>query len=452
MDPASGRMMFSCVVEGISFPRLIAVPQAENSRQKMSGIKTTLCINPIISCKIAPSATGELYPDGQGSMVWAIINLMDQNELPPPIWVDTPAALGEMSRCLQKSCCIAVDTESNSLHAYRERVCLIQFSLDGIDYLVDPLVLADLSPLAPVFADPDIVKIFHAAEYDLICLKRDYHFEINNVFDTMLAARILGYAAFGLGAILSAKFDLELDKKYQKADWALRPMPPAMLSYARMDTRYLVPLREEMEKELAEKGLSELAQEDFFRISRVEGAIQELDEEGFWRLNGAHDLNPRQAAVLKQLYLARDAEARKKDSPPFKVCPNDFLVELAKVSPLTREELLATGLNERLLLRYCRTWLVAIHTGMHAAEICAPRPRKMDVNLKIRVDALKEWRKKTAAGLSVESDVILPRDVLMDIADQNPNNLESLKRLMQTCPWRFSEYGIQILNAISPPS
>jgi len=375
---------------------------------------------------------------------------MDQNELPPPIWVDTPKALSEMSRRLQKSCCIAVDTESNSLHAYRERVCLIQFSLDGIDYLVDPLVLEDLSALAPVFADPNIVKIFHAAEYDLICLKRDYHFEINHVFDTMLAARILGYSAFGLGAILNSKFNLELDKKYQKADWALRPMPPAMLSYARMDTRYLVLLREEMEKELAEKGLSDLAREDFFRISKVEGSIQELDDDGFWRINGAHDLNPRQAAILKQLYLARDTEARRKDCPPFKVAPNDFLIELAKTSPLTRVELLATGLNERLLQRYSRIWLAAIQAGMHAAEIRAPRPKKMNMELKFRVDALKAWRKKTASRLNVESDVILPRDVLMDIAEQNPNNLETLRNLMQDYPWRFSEYGMQIFKTLSP--
>jgi ribonuclease D len=319
-----------------------------------------------------------------------------------------------------------------------------------VDYLVDPLALVDLSPLAPVFANPAIVKIFHAAEYDLICLKRDYHFAIQNVFDTMLAARILGYPAFGLGAILNTKFGLELDKKYQKADWAVRPMPPAMLSYARMDTRYLVQLRQVMEAELAEKGLDEIAREDFQRIAQVEGTAPELDEEGFWRLNGARELNPRQAAVLKQLYLARENEAKRKDCPPFKISPNDFLVELAKASPLTRENLLATGLNERLLLRYCRTWLTAIQSGMHAAEIRAPRPRKMDVDLKMRVDALKDWRKKTAAGLGVESDVILPRDVLMAIAERNPTDLDQLNQLMQSCPWRYAAYGMQILKEISP--
>jgi ribonuclease D len=171
---------------------------------------------------------------------------MSDLELPAPIWIDSPDALFRMCNELLKEEKVAVDTESNSLHAYQERVCLIQFSNLHTDYLIDPLAITDLSPLAPIFSSPEIVKVFHAAEYDLICLKRDYHFQFQNIFDTMLAARILSYPAFGLGSILENKFGIVLDKRYQKADWAKRPMSAAMLSYARMDTHFLVNLMDMM--------------------------------------------------------------------------------------------------------------------------------------------------------------------------------------------------------------
>ncbi|HUM63014.1 MAG TPA: ribonuclease D, partial [Anaerolineaceae bacterium] len=138
---------------------------------------------------------------------------------------------------------LAIDTESNSLYAYRERVCLVQVSTPQTDYLVDPLALTDLSALGSLFADSRRQKIFHAAEYDILCLKRDYNFTFNNIFDTMIAARILSYPQVGLGNLLSAWFGIELEKKYQRADWGKRPLPQAMLDYARMDTHYLFDLR-----------------------------------------------------------------------------------------------------------------------------------------------------------------------------------------------------------------
>jgi ribonuclease D len=141
---------------------------------------------------------------------------------PPPVWVDDKNDLKSVVDELSTQPRIAVDTESNSLHAYRERVCLIQFSTEQKDYLVDPLALDDLSLLAPIFANPDIEKIYHAAEYDLICMSRDFGFKFANLFDTMQAARILGYKFVGLDNILSEKFEIKVDKRHQKADWRRR--------------------------------------------------------------------------------------------------------------------------------------------------------------------------------------------------------------------------------------
>jgi ribonuclease D len=374
---------------------------------------------------------------------------MNPAELEPPIWVDTTVALQNMCTALLKEKSVAVDTESNSLHAYQERVCLIQFSLPFADYLLDPLAFKDLSIMAPIFSDPNIVKVFHAAEYDLICLKRDFHFKFVNIFDTMLAARILSYPAFGLGSILEEKFGVVMDKRYQKADWAKRPMPAAMLSYARMDTHFLVELMEIMQKELQAKDLGELADEDFFRISKVNGGTSEPDEDAFWRISGAHYLDPIHAAVLKELAELREKEARRRDQPPFKVFHNKMLLQIAEVCPQSLEELLETGVNVKMIKRYGADLLSAVKTGMQAEPVYPPRAKKYDKELKSRIDAIKAWRKKTAGDFKVESDVILPRELVIIIAEKRPASQYELSKLMQCFPWRLKNFGTDILTVLN---
>jgi ribonuclease D len=373
---------------------------------------------------------------------------MTSVDLEPPVWVDTPTSLKSMCDDMLQRTCVAVDTESNSLYAFQERVCLIQFSTPDRDYLVDPISLSDLKPLAPIFASPEIVKVFHAAEYDLICLKRDYHFQFNNIFDTMLAARILSYPAFGLGAILKEKFGLEMDKRFQKADWAKRPMPPEMLSYARMDTHYLIDLKNILQKELADRNLVGLAAEDFTRISKVNGIVQEVDPEAFWKIQGAHDLNPEQASVLRELFELRNKEARRRDQPPFKVFHNDLLLKIAEVRPQTPGDLSDCGINVRMARRIGMEILQAVKKGMQSEPIFPPKTRKCDQELKSRIEALKAWRKDTAAQYKVESDVILPRELLITIAEKQPATLEELSELMQFFPWRYGNFGEKILSVL----
>jgi ribonuclease D len=374
---------------------------------------------------------------------------MSDVELAAPVWIDTPDTLVGMCNELLKEKKVAVDTESNSLHAYQERVCLIQFSNLHTDYLVDPLAISDLSPLAPIFSSPEIVKVFHAAEYDLICLKRDYHFEFQNIFDTMLAARILSYPAFGLGSILENKFGIVLDKRYQKADWAKRPMSAVMLSYARMDTHFLVNLMDIMVNELAAKQLEGLAAEDFNRISRVNGIVQDTELESLWKISGAHYLNPRQAAVLRELVNFRNKEAKRRDQPSFKVIHNDLLLHIEDVCPETREALQNCGVNNNSITRYSNELLAAIKIGLQKEPLYPPKVRKCDQELKARIENLKSWRKQTAAQYKVESDVILPRDLLVDIAEKQPTSLNELSELMHNFPWRFQQFGSMILSVFN---
>ncbi len=188
---------------------------------------------------------------------------MTQKTLAQPIYVDTPSTLNILLKDLSSEAIIAIDTESNSLHAYKEQVCLIQFSTPSQDYLLDPLALPNIDALSPLFENPEIEKIFHAAEYDLICLKRDFGFRFVNIFDTMIAARILGYKKVGLGNLLEQKFNVKVNKKFQKADWGKRPLTNDMLSYARLDTHYLIELRGIFKGELEKTKKWDLAKEDF---------------------------------------------------------------------------------------------------------------------------------------------------------------------------------------------
>ncbi|HRE47530.1 MAG TPA: ribonuclease D, partial [Aggregatilineales bacterium] len=183
--------------------------------------------------------------------------------LPPIQMIDSDQSLLRLVERLANEALIAVDTESNSLYAYYERVCLIQISTQTGDWVIDPLALDDLSPLGTIFADPHIEKVFHAAEYDLMCLKRDYEFIFLNLFDTMVTARILGRKAIGLGSLLEDYFDLHMDKRFQKANWSERPLPKDMLRYAQKDTHYLPALRDKLYEELVGRGLLEEALDVF---------------------------------------------------------------------------------------------------------------------------------------------------------------------------------------------
>jgi ribonuclease D len=366
-----------------------------------------------------------------------------------PIWIDRPAALLRLADTLSQLPIIAVDTESNSLFAYQEQVCLIQFSTENSDYLVDPLALPDLSPLGPVFADPAIEKVFHAAEYDLICLKRDYGFEFNNLFDTMLAARILGRSGLGLGTLLEMEFNLQVDKRLQRANWARRPLSPAMMTYARMDTHYLIPLRNILKPSLIETERMPLAEEDFRRVTRVAAGSHDNNAGSCWRIAGAQDLTPRQAAVLMELCAFREDRARMINQPPFRVFSNQTLMELAQMMPRKRSELSQIfGLSPKLIDRYGNGLLAAVERGIVGPPAYRPVSQRPSDAILWRMEVLRNWRKMTAREMGVESDVIMPRDVLEQIAERDPNTLGELAVLMQDIPWRLDRFGPKILDLL----
>lgn len=270
-----------------------------------------------------------------------------------PILVETQAGLDRLVGVLTPYDRIAVDTESNSLYAYREQVCLIQISIPGTDFLVDPLALDDLSPLAPIFESQEVEKLFHAADYDLMVLLRDFGYETRNIFDTMWAARILGWSKVGLADILSEYFDVHPNKKWQRYNWGRRPLDMRALRYAWMDSHYLLPLREIQKAELEETGRWAEAQEVFTYLENtVDVPPEEDDQKYFWRIKGAHRLHHHELQKLYQLYLWREHTAEKQDRPPMKVISNKWLMRLVQAMPRNYDEIAATGLSPVLVRRY----------------------------------------------------------------------------------------------------
>ena len=373
---------------------------------------------------------------------------MSSTPLPPPILVADEDSLGRFVRELAPHPVVAVDTESNSLHAYRERVCLIQFSTPAADFIVDPIKLSDLSPLAPFFANPDQQKVFHAAEYDIICLRRDYHFAFANIFDTMSAARTLGWPQVGLAAILDTRFGVAMNKKHQRADWQRRPLTPEQLDYARLDTHYLVALRDAEIQALTESGHWTEAQEDFERIARLRGDSASLvpAPAAFWRVKGARDLTAAQAAVLQALFAYREQQAARIDRPPFKVMSEETLMELVRRSPRDADGLQGVpGMTPDQIRRHAHGLLQAIQEGLHAAVQHAPQVVRESDEVSDRYDRLHTWRKERARARGVESDVILPRTALWDLARRPPRTLEELAQIADFGPWRRETYGAEIL-------
>ena len=368
--------------------------------------------------------------------------------LPPPVWVNTIPLLQQMIDDLVTQPRVAVDTESNSLHAFREQVCLIQFSSTNADYLIDPLELKELGALGPIFADPNIEKIFHAAEYDLVCLRRDFKFSFANLFDTMHAARVLGYPAVGLDRLLNDKFKIQTDKRHQKANWAARPLTKEQIHYARLDTHYLFDLRDVLEKELREKERLTYAKEDFTRACLFDEQKQKTNGESWVRFASRKDLSLRDLTILVQLCKWRDIEAEKLNRPVYKVVMDDTLVMVAKNSPQHKVDLSGLGLSEKQIHLWGDGILSAVRRGV-AAPLVERRQVEVrnDAYLR-RMEKLKVWRKNLGLEMGVESDVILPKPYLLAMAENPPKDMTELAFIMKETPSRVEKYGAQILKML----
>jgi ribonuclease D len=371
--------------------------------------------------------------------------------LPPYTYIDTTTSWQECLAALRQESRLALDFEANSMHAYREQVCLIQISIVDNDYIVDPLAEIDLSGLGAILADPSVEKVLHAAEYDLMLLKREYGWELHNLFDTMWASRILGYSRVGLASLLADLYQVKLNKRLQKANWCQRPLSTAHLRYAQCDTHFLLSLRDHLAAELAAAGRQEEAAEIFAEQSRVTPANNDFKPEGFWSIQGAFDLTRPQQAVLNRLYLFRNAEAQQRNLPLFKVLGDKTLLEIAQRLPQRPEDLRRIlGMSAGQMRRYSHRLLQIVREALK--EPPPPFPRRSPrppADVVERYERLQTWRKERAARRGVESDVILSRETLWLLAQGAPQTAEELKHIKSLGQWRRQAYGQELLDLLS---
>lgn len=328
--------------------------------------------------------------------------------------ISRPEQLAEFIAGLAPHAVIGLDTEADSLHCYREKICLVQVASPAGVWLVDPLAGMDLDDFYASLSRHRIV--IHGADYDLRLLGRSASFDASDIFDTSIAARFLGLPQIGYAALVARYFGVTLSKSSQRANWARRPLPPTMEEYALNDVRYLLQLAD-----ILEKSLRELGRWDWYLQSRdlmVANAREprERDPETAWRISGSSKLTPREAAVLRALWHWREAEAAAWDRPTFHVLSNERLVAAARDAvagrrievqrmPPARHGRMRDAIREALGLPESR-WPVR-------ERVHHPRPSGAACRL---FDRLREKRDRIAAGLGLEPSLIASRTTLMGIA------------------------------------
>lgn len=371
-----------------------------------------------------------------------------------PTMIDSPAGLAALARRIGGEPVIAFDLEADSLHHYREKVCLLQVAASRDVFLVDTLAVTSLAPLADVLGNPAIRKVFHGADYDIRSLYRDFSLEVRNLFDTMFACQFLGEKEVGLAAVLKKRFGAELDKRYQKADWSRRPLDEGMIEYAAADTCYLVELYGLLSRELAAVGRLSWVEEESELLSLVRAADREGDP-FYSRFKGARRMTPRTLAVLEGLLRFRDVKARACDRPPFKVLSNETVRLLAEKKPLTAQDLVGiTGLTPRLVERYGAEILKIVQEGCDLPVGLLPvirrsvRPER-DQAGEERLKRLKRWRESKAHALGIDAGILANNALLECLSKEVPGTMAALDAIPAMRRWQKNEFGAEALELLT---
>ena len=367
--------------------------------------------------------------------------------------IDTRPDLEKIARSLARKKRIGVDLEADSMHHYQEKVCLIQIADDKRCLVIDPLKIGDVSSLNPVFSNPSIQKVFHGSDYDVRSLYRDFQISVCNLFDTELACRFLGFRESGLESVLFHRFNVQLDKRFQRKDWSVRPLPAAMIQYAASDVCYLIPLAKMLQKELKKKSRNTWVDEECLHLSRVRPPSSN-NEPLYLRFKGAGRLEPRSLAVLEALLALRDTIAAKKDRPHYKIFGNESLKKIAllKCSDLRQLE------RDRILSRkqigmYGDQIRESIQGALSLPENRLPAyPHKPSsfpsTTVRKRMNTLRKWRDQKSAVLGLDPSILLSKAQMAVIAQANPPNRIALDRIEGIKNWQRTAFGKEIVQVL----
>jgi ribonuclease D len=378
----------------------------------------------------------------------------------PPAYLDSPADVAQFVDTIAGTRALAVDTEGASFHRFVDRVYLLQLTARTPSghvrsAIVDPLPITptDLADLGAIVEDRGVEVIFHDADYDLRLLHQDYGWRVSNIFDTRIAAQLIGLKAFGLAALLEKYFGVKLDKKHQRADWSMRPLTEGMLDYAAQDTRYLLDLRDRLKAELERLGRWEWATEEFERLEGTQFADDGGDG-AFLRLKGARDLNRRELALLRELVQWRDGVAESLDRATFRVAGNEVLLEMARQAPQTKEALLSIkGAPRGMVESRGAEMLAAVRRGLAVPDAELPRFPKAarwdrDPDFDDKVSRVKAVRDAAAARLDLDPGVLCSRDRLETIVRRAPKSVDDLADVKDLRRWQIELMGEEFVKAL----
>ena len=348
---------------------------------------------------------------------------------------------------------LALDTEGASFHRFIDRIYLLQLTTREKSAVIDPIPIGAPARLGQMLEDQHVEVVFHDADYDLRLLHQDYGWHVRKIFDTRIAAQLLGIKSFGLAALLDQFFGVQLDKKHQRADWSLRPLTPGMLDYAAQDTRYLLDLRDELRSRLEKLGRLDWAREEF---ERLEGTKWEDEDESqnFLRIKGARDLTRRELALLRELVPWRDGVARELDRATFRVMGNEVLLEIARTAPKNVQELSGLkGMPRGILERGGSAILSAVKRGLEVAEEHLPKfPRApkwdKEEDFEANVTKLKVVRDAAAKRLNLDPGVLCSRERLEAVARKRPSKVKDLEDVPGIRKWQIAEMGEEFVEAL----
>jgi ribonuclease D len=376
-----------------------------------------------------------------------------KRETHTPLYLDTAQEVDRLTASIAGTRQIALDTEGASFHKFVDRVYLLQLSTRETSAVIDPLPIGTPHGLGKLVEDPKVEVVFHDADYDVRLLQQDYGWKIRNIFDTRVAAQLLGFKAFGLAALLDKYFGVTLDKKHQRADWSMRPLTADMLAYAAQDTMYLLELRDRLHDELEKKQRLSWAREEFARLEGTRWEPEDVST-GFMRIKGARDLNRRELAIFRELVVWRDALAKQLDRSTFRVVGNETLLEAAKAPPTDAKSLLAVkGMPRGVGERHASDILEAIRRGQGVPEADLPKfPRAprwdKDPDFDARVSALRTVRDAAAHRLELDPGVLCSRERLEAIARKMPKSVAELEEMPELRKWQVAELGEAVVKAL----
>ncbi len=373
--------------------------------------------------------------------------------------IESRKDLEALAKSLLSEPVVAFDTEADSFYHYFDKTCLVQVATRKNVWLIDPLTIEGpekLAPLGKVLRAPKVQKVFHAAEYDIFVLKREFDFKFKNLFDTMISAQLLGYPGLGLAALVKRHFNIELPKDEQRSDWSQRPLRIQQLDYAAADVIHLIELAEILTDALKHANRLEWAQEEFELLTQREWPERQFDKLGYLKIKGARTLDPTALAILRELFLMRDKKAREIDRPSFKVLGNRTMLEIVESKPRSLDALRKIkGITEFILRRSGDSILEAIEVGLHKPHgpipkinNSTPHRKRMDRQAERRFEELKRWRTGCAGRVQLDPGVLCPNAALEAIAIRNPKQKQDLSELPELKQWFVSEFGEHILDVL----